>query len=378
MYYNECIDRIGENAMRPKSYTDTQLIEAANLLIAEGKAVNGASLRKKVGSGRPDALLSDYERLSQSGQITILIPSESESNDVVHQELPPEIADRLNVFLADITEMVESINDHAHHTVEGRLNTAIAEANTRASEAAKREAESLQEQEKAFDELEDTLDKLADVEAQYQKLQDKTNQIVSDLKVSQSETRSALADIQERDQLIEKLESELQTHRLALGEAQTATAMAQGQAATLETQNTELKSLLDSEREHLKQTEITNGQLTSNINTLEQQVSKLTARTEQAQNSLQTSEKALAKQQADNQSLVDEVSRLKESLEEKRSENNQLQQTVGEANTTAKLLKERLEDETKAHKADLQALRALEKQHAKLEAQHQDNKNIKS
>lgn len=107
--------------------------------VLQSKNINGTSLRNQIGVGRPTALMNAYEELKEKGLIETPQVDIVESNEIKHQVLPPEIADQTAIVLADIERMIHSINDHAHFTVEQRLNGAINEANVRASEAAKRE-----------------------------------------------------------------------------------------------------------------------------------------------------------------------------------------------------------------------------------------------
>ncbi|WP_447046356.1 hypothetical protein [Vibrio parahaemolyticus] len=125
-----------------KELSDLQVKEAANALLSlKVKTFDGTSLRNKIGTGRPSALMSAFKALEDSGEILAPMLPDSNEQTIVHQELPPEIAERLSLMLGDVEQLVHQINDHAHYTVEQRLNQAIAEANERAANAAKREAE---------------------------------------------------------------------------------------------------------------------------------------------------------------------------------------------------------------------------------------------
>ncbi|WP_256896383.1 hypothetical protein [Vibrio alginolyticus] len=60
---------------RERAFSDQQVVEAANALLVEGKNINGTSLRNKIGTGRPSALMASntlllivaYEKI-KSGQ----------------------------------------------------------------------------------------------------------------------------------------------------------------------------------------------------------------------------------------------------------------------------------------------------------------------
>jgi chromosome segregation ATPase len=222
--------------MRPKSYSDEDVIQAANDLMVEGKAINGTSLRKKIGSGRASTLQADYNRLKEVGEISALAVVEEAPAPLVHQELPPEIDERLKVFQADFEETVQAINDHAHHVVESRLNSAIAEANERASQAAQREAESLEEQAKAFDEVEDIRDELEELKEQLKTAQQNNQTLCSDLEISRLETKAALEDVEEAKEVQGRLEESLEKYRINVQNAESRAAQAEGGAIELRQQ----------------------------------------------------------------------------------------------------------------------------------------------
>ncbi|MCV3265171.1 hypothetical protein OGZ01_32035 [Vibrio harveyi] len=93
-------------------------ISAKSSINVEGKNINGTSLRNKIGTGRPSALMSAFKELEGSGQILAPMLPDSTEQAITHQELPPEIAERLSVMLGDVEQLVHQINDHAHYTVE--------------------------------------------------------------------------------------------------------------------------------------------------------------------------------------------------------------------------------------------------------------------
>ncbi len=83
------------NMARERAFSDQQVIEAANALLVEGKNINGTSLRNKIGTGRPSALMFAFKELEGSGQILAPMLPDSTEQAITHQELPPEIAERL-------------------------------------------------------------------------------------------------------------------------------------------------------------------------------------------------------------------------------------------------------------------------------------------
>ena len=87
---------------RERAFSDQQVIEAANALLVEGKNINGTSLRNKIGTGRPSVLMSVFKALEDSGEILAPMLPDSTEQTITHQELPPEIAERLLVMLNNL------------------------------------------------------------------------------------------------------------------------------------------------------------------------------------------------------------------------------------------------------------------------------------
>lgn len=107
---------------RQKSYTDQQVIDAAREIIDSGKVVNGTSLRKIIGSGRPDALMADYECLREN------IESPTANIDVVEveqQELPLEIQEVKATVLGDLDRLIGDCYSVAHSIVSKSANIEI-------------------------------------------------------------------------------------------------------------------------------------------------------------------------------------------------------------------------------------------------------------
>ena len=157
-----------------KTFTDQDVINAANELKAQNKPVNGNSLRRLVGSGRPSTLIEMYESLVTKGNINV--PAVLEESDNVTMEchdLPSEIKEELELGLQAITNMISRCNDIAHHVVESRLNKAVEEAKnariaaeTQVEEAAKREELAYEEAETYKEEIEQLETNVADLDKQ--------------------------------------------------------------------------------------------------------------------------------------------------------------------------------------------------------------------
>ena len=294
---------------RERAFSDQQVIEAANALLVEGKNINGTSLRNKIGTGRPSALMSAFKALEDSGEILAPMLPDSTEQTITHQELPPEIAERLSVMLGDVEQLVHQINDHAHYTVEQRLNQAIAEANERAANAAKREAESIQEQDKAFEQLEDALEANADLQEQLKQEHKESSRLNAALNVAQSETKAALDSVSERDERLAEMQKQLN-----MAESDKAKAQVESLNKQLSETGQELKAALSdlsSSQQAQAKSESQVEQLSKQLEEKSEEMAKLNA-------SLKTSEKELG-------SLQGQVGSLTEQIVNQKAANDQLQ-----------------------------------------------------
>ncbi|MGR5465226.1 hypothetical protein ACPV5G_20005 [Photobacterium damselae] len=268
---------------RERSFTEQQIINAVSQLIIDGKNINGTSLRNQIGVGRPTALMSAYEELKEKGLIETPQLDVVESTEIKHQVLPPEIADQASVMLADIERMIHSINDHAHFTVEQRLNNAINEANVRASEAAKREADSLEQQNKAFEQLEDALDDIDELTEKMGLIQQEMNQLKTQYELSENNRQNA-------EQANTELKRQINVNEEQLSELQS-------KNQELEQKNTQLNTQLISAQ---KEIDSLNANAISSAQTV-QNLEKLNAKLE-GQLQLTTSSLDQAKQELTNSS----------------------------------------------------------------------------
>lgn len=153
----------GEKIMaNHKTFSEQDVINAANELKSQNKPINGNSLRRLVGSGRPSTLIEMYESLVTKGNINVpVITEESDNVTMECHDLPSEIKEELELGLQAISNMISRCNDIAHHVVESRLNKAVEEAKdariaaeTLVEEAAKREEQAYEEAETYKDEIE--------------------------------------------------------------------------------------------------------------------------------------------------------------------------------------------------------------------------------
>ncbi len=303
---------------RERAFSDQQVIEAANALLVEGKNINGTSLRNKIGTGRPSALMSAFKALEDSGEILAPMLPDSTEQTITHQELPPEIAERLSVMLGDVEQLVHQINDHAHYTVEQRLNQAIAEANERAANAAKREAESIQEQDKAFEQLEDALESNADLQEQLKQEHKESSRLNAALNVAQSETKAALDTVSERDERLAEMQKQIASMQKQLNTAESDKAKAQGQVESLNKQLSETGQELKAALSDLSSSQQAQAKSESQAEQLGKQLEEKSEEMAKLNASLKTSEKELG-------SLQGQVGSLTEQIANQKATNDQLQ-----------------------------------------------------
>ena len=318
---------------RRRAFTNQAVIDAAHALIAENKPINGTSLRNKTESGRPDALMKVYLELEETGQI--VAPTEPIPIDapLVSQELPIEVAEKLSVMLADVERLVHHINDHAHHIVEQRLNTAIAEANERAVSAAKREAESTEEQGRAFEQLEDALDAHAELEERLSDVNKENGQLNALLDVARSETRAAQELVNERDARLTQQRQQLDDMQQQLTRANAAQAKAQGQVESVTQQLKEKSQECKVTAKALLTEQKALAKAESYIDTLKKQASqhsKELATSTQTQadlrKNLDTANMEMAVQQEKSKSLIAQRTQIEQKLDEQKTIQSQSQQ----------------------------------------------------
>lgn len=354
---------------RERAFKDQQVLEAANALLMEGKNVNGTSLRNKIGTGRPSALMSVYKELEAAGKI--LAPSLPDSSDhpVIPQELPVEVAEKLAVMLGDVEQLVHQINDHAHYIVEQRLNSAIAEANERAANAAKRESESIQEQDKAFEQLEDALEHISDLQEQIDRSQKEKSQLNAELSVAKNENKSAQDTILQQKAALTDMQDKL-------GTAETDKAKAQGLSESLGLQLSESKKEVLGAKAELSSLQQEYAKSEERNSALNKTVSSQVAEIKQVNQDLETAKTKASKFEALNESLNETIrvqklewegmnSRLqdREKLVERLEGQVELQATAQE-----KLAIEKDELQGKLEQSNT-ALNQAQKQNSKLEGQ---------
>lgn len=182
---------------RPASFKASDIIKAANELNRASKNINGTSLRKLVGAGRPDALMKQYSELLEEGKITA-VETTTEITEVVEvRELPKEVQQSLDDAVASLKNVVMNCNDIAHNTVENRLDAAMEKTKAAEVLAAEEVEKAQQDLGNAYDEIEQLKE---ESQAEVDLLNEKTTKLDqnnSDLKIELSGTKKDLNDIQE-------------------------------------------------------------------------------------------------------------------------------------------------------------------------------------
>jgi chromosome segregation ATPase len=132
---------------RPKSYTQNDIINAANQLIEKGTEISGWQLREIIGHGRCDTLYKDLKQLIEQGHINLPDKSSIEVQPTVQEDpkvlpLPIEVQESLkliegqlsSLLFALVTELNASTDTHYEHLTRARL----LESKTIAEEAIKK------------------------------------------------------------------------------------------------------------------------------------------------------------------------------------------------------------------------------------------------
>ena len=95
---------------RPKSYTQNDIINAANQLIEKGTEISGWQLREIIGHGRCDTLYKDLKRLIEQGHIKLPDKSSIEVQQPAVQEDPKVLP-----LPIEIQESLKLIEDNYPH-----------------------------------------------------------------------------------------------------------------------------------------------------------------------------------------------------------------------------------------------------------------------
>lgn len=228
-----------------------------------------------------------YLQLNEEGVIKLPESDSSAKVKLVTHDLPPEIGERLPVFLADIEAMVHDINNYAHQIVERRLNSALSEANLRVEQADNREKEAVKQLEIAYNELEDSAEIIERQEDEISKLQkkiesltqklDKQATISNDTKILLSEHAETIMISKEQNQ---NLQESLSTANIKIASVESKLDVADQTINELKSSNKELLNSAkqtDAENIKLKTTlEIKEAAAVENSQALEIRIEQIT------------------------------------------------------------------------------------------------------
>lgn len=243
---------------RPTSFKESDIISAANELNRANKNINGTSLRKIVGAGRPDALMTMYNELLEQGKISTIEKQHEVAEVVDVRELPAEVEESLNSAVESLKNVVMQCNDIAHNVVEGRLSAAIEKAKAEEILAAEEVEKAQLDLTAAYNEIEQLRE---EHQAELDQLNDKLaklNQENSDLKLELTSIKQSLnaqhkINAEQSDKLETKTEQCQKAEQDAIIQKTRAEEIAK-QLSSAQKANGELTSALDNEKA-LKATE---------------------------------------------------------------------------------------------------------------------------
>lgn len=294
---------------RHKKFAREDVINAAETLLTNGKQITASSLRGIIGCGRPENIYELYLQLNEEGVIKLPESDSSAKVKLVTHDLPPEIGERLPVFLADIEAMVHDINNYAHQIVERRLNSALSEANLRVEQADNREKEAVKQLEIAYNDLEDSAEIIEKQEDEITKLQkqveslthklDKQTTISNDAKTLVSEHAETIRISKEENQKLQEslssanikiasVESKLDVAEQTITELKASNKALQNSAKKTDAENIKLKTTLDIKEEAAA----------ANTQSLKNQIERITDQLAKAQNQSKTEIEKLSNENA--------------------------------------------------------------------------------
>ncbi|GAA3973648.1 DNA-binding protein [Allohahella marinimesophila] len=210
--------------MRPSEFEDSDIIQAGQQLLSDGRRVTGFALRKVVGGGNPKRLADVWATYLQQQN-----SEEAQSAPELPVELEEALAAMTGNFVEQLRELVGQLNTRAVKTAEKRVAEVIASAKAQ-QQAAEQEVQDATE---TVDDLEEKLTEHRRV------VQEQANKI-RDLQEAEAQAQKAQAALEQRLAVLEeKLEAE-KSQRSTL----------QGQVKDLKSENTELtKALKSAEKE---------------------------------------------------------------------------------------------------------------------------------
>ena len=208
--------------MKPATYTQEQIIDAARQLLEHGKRVTPFGIRNILGGGNPariKAILEANQNAVHEGQVVVA--------SVPNVELPTEFVESLASVKEGLEGIAKQMYARAHEVAESRVKESIATAR--------------QAQELAEAEVREAMQSVEQVDAENARLQEHIDQLQAEL-VSQRDTihklekesvaqgarsdtlatqqREALLQVQEMDRINATLKASMENMTTQLAQAQ--------------------------------------------------------------------------------------------------------------------------------------------------------------
>lgn len=117
---------------RPSKFDDSQILEAASQLQADGQAVTGYALSVKLGGGRPSSLAERYAELTANQEKPAELPA-----------LPSDLTQTIEKVAAEVTQRLTGAMTEAHATMKAQAHVRIDEIEAELANARKQHATEL-------------------------------------------------------------------------------------------------------------------------------------------------------------------------------------------------------------------------------------------
>ena len=224
--------------MRPAEFTQDQIIEAGQALIAAGRNVTGFALRQRVGGGNPNRLKQVWDEHQASQSVVTAEPV---------AELPVEVAEQLQVVTTALTERLAALavdlNDKAVKASERRVAEVVRAAGEQREQAERELADASQ----TVDDLELQLDQGNERIAQLEQRLAAAQASAQAQAVEMAQVRERLAAVEQSAKQAAQREADLQSQLEDTRRAEQAAREREAQAAG---------ALAAAEKRHLEDAEV--------------------------------------------------------------------------------------------------------------------------
>ncbi|MFD1006775.1 hypothetical protein [Oceanisphaera ostreae] len=168
---------------RKKSYTEQDIVEAVQVLLDNGKAINANSLCVTIGRGRPDNIYADYQKMVENGMLQLADKQQDTAlveKSIETKPLPQKVIDKISDMKNELEVMIRLCNDEAYYTQEQRVTSEIKKSRheVEIAQLAVQEADS---------DLYNTLLKLEVSEEKYEVLTEQLTEAQDELKQAKEE-----------------------------------------------------------------------------------------------------------------------------------------------------------------------------------------------